>query len=217
MHIPDGLLPVEQGIIYLVISLVIVGISFYYVSKKTDMEKRLVLSGVLTAIVVVATSLTIPSPMGIPMHFFIIPLVVLILGPFNASLVSFLALLVQALAFGEGGVTTFGTNVFDMGIILSFVVYGVYKLFSNINERFAIFISTLMGILAATFAQIFILAVAGASGLNVLVGSLLPYYLMIGIMEGLLTVVILEFISRTNNTILEIEKVWLWMWKFMGC
>ncbi len=207
MHIPDGLLPFEQGMIYLVISLVILVISFYHVSKKTDMEKRLVLSGVLTAIVVVATSVTIPSPMGIPMHFFIIPLVVFILGPFNASLVSFLALLVQALVFGEGGVTTFGANVLDMGIVLSFVVYGVYKLFSNINKRFAIFLSTLMGVLAATFAQIFILAVAGTSSLNVLFGSLLPYYLMIGVMEGLLTVVILEFISRTNNEILEIEKV----------
>lgn len=207
MHIPDGLLPFEQGVVYLIIGLVILSISFYHVSKKTNMEKRLVLSGVLTAIVVVATSLTIPSPMGIPMHFFIIPLVVFILGPCNTSLVSFLALLVQALVLGEGGITTLGANVLDMGIVLSFVVGGVYKLFFNINMRFAIFISTLMGILAATFAQIFILAAAGASSLNVLFASLLPYYLMIGVMEGLITVVILEFISKTNSTILEVEKV----------
>ena len=86
------------------------------------MEKRLVLSGILTAVALVATTITVPSPMGIPMHFFIIPLVVLILGPCNAILVSFLALLIQALALGMGGVTTLGINVLDMGIILSLVV-----------------------------------------------------------------------------------------------
>lgn len=207
MHIPDGLIPFEQAMIYLVVSLVILGIFFYYTSKKTDMEKRLVISGVLTAIVVVATSVTIPSPMGIPMHFFIIPLAVFILGPFNASLVSFLALLVQALVLGEGGITVLGANVLNMGIILSLVVYGVYNLFSGINKKVAVFLSTVLGILAATFAQIFILAIAGTSSLNVLCASLLPYYLMIGVMEGIINIIILEFISRTKNDILEIEKV----------
>jgi cobalt/nickel transport system permease protein len=207
MHIPDGLIPFEQAMIYLAVGLIIVAVSFYHVSKKTGMEKRLVLSGVLTAITVVATSVTIPSPMGIPMHFFVIPLVVLILGPFNAILVSFLSLLVQALGIGEGGITTLGINVLDMGIILSCVVYFVYKLFSSINERFAIFSSTVAGILAATLIQILILVLANTTSLEVLLASLLPYYLMIGIIEGIVNVIILEFISRTNNNILEIEKV----------
>ncbi len=207
MHIPDGLIPFEQSMVYLIVSLVILGIFFYYTSRKTDMEKRLVITGVLTAITVVATSFTIPSPMGIPMHFFVIPLVVLILGPCNASLVSFLALLVQALVIGEGGITTLGVNVLDMGIILSAVVYFVHSLFSNIDERLAIFLSTLCGILAATLAQIIILVLANTTSLEVLLGSLLPYYLMVGVIEGILTVVILEFISRMNSNILDIEKV----------
>jgi cobalt/nickel transport system permease protein len=207
MHIPDGLIPLDQSMIYLAISLIILAISFYYYSKKADMSKRLVLTGILTAITVVATSLTIPSPMGIPMHFFIIPLVVLILGPFNASLVSFLALLVQAFILGMGGVTTLGVNVLDMGIILSFVVYGVYKVFINVNVGLAIFISTVAGILAATVTQIAVLTIANTTSLEVLLASLLPYYLMVGVIEGIINIVILEFISRTNNSILEIEKV----------
>lgn len=207
MHIPDGLIPLDQSVIYLVISLIILAISFYFCSKKTDMGKRLVLNGVLTAIVIVATSVTIPSPMGIPMHFFIIPLAVLILGPFNASLVSFLALLVQALVLGMGGITTLGVNVLDMGIILSFVVYLVYNTFSNVNDNLAIFISTVAGILAATLTQIIVLTIANTTSLEVLLASLLPYYLMVGIIEGIINIIILEFISKTNSSILEIEKV----------
>ncbi|WP_406536807.1 energy-coupling factor ABC transporter permease [Methanobrevibacter sp.] len=207
MHIPDGLIPLDQSMIYLIISLAFLSFAFYYVSKKTDMEKRLVIAGVLTAVTVVASYITIPSPMGIPMHFFIIPLVVLILGPLNASLVSFLALLIQALALGMGGVTTLGINVLDMGIILSLVVYFVYTTLVNVNVKLAIFLSTVTGILAATAFQILVLAFAKTTSLEVLLASLLPYYLMIGVIEGIVNIVILEFISKTNSQILELEKV----------
>ena len=207
MHIPDGLIPFDQAMIYLIISLIILGYFFFKLSKKGDMEKRLVLSGILTAVAVVATTITIPSPIGIPMHFFIIPLVVILLGPYNASLVSFLALLVQALGFGMGGVTTLGINVLDMGIILSVVVYAVYILLVNVNEDLAIVISTMAGILAATMAQILILTFANTTSFEVLLGSLLPYYLMIAVIEGVINVIIIRFISKTNRSILEIEKV----------
>ena len=207
MHIPDGLIPFDQAMIYLIISLIILGYFFLKLSKKGDMEKRLVLSGILTAVAVVATTITIPSPIGIPMHFFIIPLVVILLGPYNASLVSFLALLVQALGFGMGGVTTLGINVLDMGIILSVVVYAVYILLVNVNEDLAIVISTMAGILAATMAQILILTFANTTSFEVLLGSLLPYYLMIAVIEGVINVIIIRFISKTNRNILEIEKV----------
>ncbi|WP_406535631.1 energy-coupling factor ABC transporter permease [Methanobrevibacter sp.] len=207
MHIPDGLIPFDQAMIYLIASLIILSYFSFKLSRKADMEKRLVLSGILTAVAVVATTITIPSPIGIPMHFFVIPLVVILLGPYNASLVSFLALLVQALGFGMGGVTTLGINVLDMGIILSVVVYAVYVLLVNVNEDLAIVISTMAGILAATMAQILILTFAKTTSFEVLLGSLLPYYLMIAVIEGVINVIIIKFISKTNRSILEIEKV----------
>lgn len=207
MHIPDGLIPITHAMVYLAISLVFLAYSFINITKKADMGERLVLTGVLTAMTVVATSVTVPSPIGIPMHFFIITLVVLILGPLSGFIVSFLALLIQAFSLGMGGVTTLGINVLDMGIILSITVYIIYNLFSNINDKMAIFLSTVTGILAATLAQIIILALANTTSFEVLIASLLPYYLMIGIIEGVANILILEFISKTNNSILEIEKV----------
>ena len=207
MHIPDGLIPITHAMVYLAISLVFLAYSFINITKKVDMGERLVLTGVLTAMTVVATSVTVPSPIGIPMHFFIIPLVVLILGPLSGFIVSCLALLIQAFSLGMGGVTTLGINVLDMGIILSITVYIIYNLFSNINDKMAIFLSTVTGILAATLAQIIILALANTTSFEVLIASLLPYYLMIGIIEGVANILILEFISKTNNSILEIEKV----------
>jgi cobalt/nickel transport system permease protein len=141
------------------------------------------------------------------MHFFIIPLVVLILGPCSAALVAFIALLVEALVLGNGGVLSLGANILNMGIVLSVVVYFVYRLFESINKRVAIFISTILGILAATTAQILILTIANVTSLNVLLASLLPYYLMIGVMEGIINVIVIEFISKMNYSILDVEKV----------
>ena len=133
MHIPDGLIPMDQAIVYWIITIVVLAIFFIKLSKKVNMEERLVLTAVLTAATVVATSLSIPSPFGIPMHFFLIPLVVILLGPLNATLVCFLALLTQAVFLGMGGITTLGANVLVMGVSLSFVTSIVYGLFKNIN------------------------------------------------------------------------------------
>nr|WP_261795589.1 energy-coupling factor ABC transporter permease [Methanobrevibacter oralis] len=61
--------------------------------------------------------------------------------------------------------------------------------------------------LAASVAQIIILSLTNTTSLEVLLGSLLPYYLMVGIIEGVFNIIVLEFLSRLRGDILEIEKV----------
>ena len=207
MHIPDGLIPMDQAIIYWFITLIVLAVFFIRVSKKVDMEKRLVLTAVLTAATVVATAISIPSPFGIPMHFFLIPLVVIILGPLNGTLVCFLALLTQAIFLGMGGVTTLGANVLVMGVSISIVTSVIYNLFKNINGRLAIFLSTIMGILAATVVQIIILLLTQTTSLEVLLASLLPFYLVVAFIEAFINVVVLELIFNARPDIASIEKV----------
>ncbi|WP_081738336.1 energy-coupling factor ABC transporter permease [Methanobrevibacter oralis] len=85
-------------------------------------------------------------------------------------------------------------------------MWNLYFIF-NIDYRLAIFISTISGILAASVAQIIILSLTNTTSLEVLLGSLLPYYLMVGIIEGVFNIIVLEFLSRLRGDILEIEKV----------
>lgn len=207
MHIPDGLIPMDQAIIYWIITLIVLAIFFARVSKKVNMEERLVLTAILTAATVVVTAVSIPSPFGIPMHLFLIPLVVILLGPLNGTLVCFLALLTQAIFLGMGGVTTLGANVLVMGVSLSLVCSLVYNLFKNINGRLAIFLGTIFGILTATFVQIIILLWTETTSLEVLLASLLPFYLVVGFIEAFINVVILELIFNARPEIADIEKV----------
>ena len=55
----------------------------------------------------------------------------LTLGPWFGFLGVTGALLIQCLLFGDGGITTFAANSFNMGLVMSFVSYGVYKLLAT--------------------------------------------------------------------------------------
>jgi cobalt/nickel transport system permease protein len=207
MHLPDGIIPLDQATIYWIISLIAIGIFFFRLSKHPDQkDRRLVLSAVLAAVTIIAGSITVPSPFGIPMHFFLIPLVVIILGPFNGTIITFLSLMVQTL-IGLGGFTVVGANVLVMGVILPLTVYGCYKLFSKFNENVGIFLGTFMGIVAATIAQIIILVIADASDLKMLIFTLVPFYLFIGIIEGFITNLIVSFIKTMKGEILTLDKI----------
>lgn len=207
MHIPDGLIPMDQAIVYWIITLIVLAIFFIRVSKKVNMEERLVLTAVLTAATVVTTSISVPSPFGIPMHFFLIPLVVIILGPLNATLVCFLALLTQAIFLGMGGITTLGANVLVMGVSLSLACWVVYDAFRNLNERIAIFFATVIGILTATVVQIIILLLTQTTSLEVLLASLLPFYLVVAFIEAFINVIIIGVIYKVRPDIADIERV----------
>jgi cobalt/nickel transport system permease protein len=55
----------------------------------------------------------------------------IVLGPWGSILSISVALLIQALFFGDGGITAFGANCFNMAIVGSLVAYVVYRLIAG--------------------------------------------------------------------------------------
>ena len=94
-----------------------------------------------------------------------------------------------------------------MGVSISLVTSFIYDLFKNINDRLAIFLSTILGILAATLVQIVILILTETTSLEVLLASLLPFYLVVAFIEAFINIVVLELIFNTRPDIAGIEKV----------
>ena len=207
MHLPDGIIPIEQSIVYWCISIVIIAIFLYKFSRNEDKEKTIVSIALFSVFFVVVTSLSIPSPLGVPIHFFLIPLVAILLGPFNGSIVSFFGLLVQALALNMGGIVCFGANFLVIGVIVAFVTYGFYCLLEDINDKMAIFFATVIGIIFATFGQVFILILSGAVNFNSLLATLVPFYLFIGIIEGFANIIIIYSIQKIKPEIMELSKM----------
>lgn len=207
MHLPDGIVPFNQAIIYWIITLIVMSLFFYKFSKNENKEKRIISIAIFSVFAITVTSLSIPSPLGVPIHFFLIPLVAILLGPLSSNIVSFLSLLMQALLLNMGGITILGGNFIVMGLILSFVTFGFYRLFEDLNKKVAIFASTLIGIIAATFGQVAILLISGAMNFDSLLATLIPFYLFIGIIEGFSNVIIISAIEVIKPEIMEINKI----------
>lgn len=207
MHLPDGIVPLNQAIIYWIITFIIIAIFLYKFSKDENKEKRIISIAIFSVFTITVTSLSIPSPLGVPIHFFLIPLVAIVLGPNTSNIVSFISLLMQFLLLNMGGITVLGANFLVMGFILSYVTYGFYKLFADLNKKIAIFASTIIGIMAATFGQVAILLLSGAMNFDVLLATLIPFYLFISIIEGFANIIIISAIEKIKPEIMEINKI----------
>ena len=193
--------------IYWIITLIIILLFFYKFSKDENKEKRIISIALFSVFTIVITSLSIPSPFGVPIHFFLIPLIAMILGPFSSTIVSFIALLMQVFTLNMGGITSLGANFIVIGFILPIVTYSFYKLFLNLNKKLAIFGSTIIGIIAATFGQVGILLISGAMNFDLLLSTLVPFYLFISIIEGFCNVVIITSIEKIKPELIEINEI----------
>ena len=207
MHLPDGIISIEQAIIYWILTLIIISMYLYKFSKDENKEKRIISIALFSVFTMVVTSVSVPSPLGVPIHFFLIPLIAILLGPLSSTIVSFVTLIMQALALNMGGITSLGANFLVMGFILSIVTYEFYKIFSYLNKKVAIFGSTIIGIMFATFGQIAILLASGAMNFDILLSTLLPFYLFISFIEGFANVVIITAIERIKPEIMEINQI----------
>ena len=207
MHLSDGLIPLWQAAIYWILTIAILALYMYKLSKTEEKEKVMVNTAILAAVTIAASSISIPSPFGVPIHLFIIPLVVILLGPLSGVMVAFLCFIVQYFILGMGGMTSLGANVVTMGIVMSFSTYYFYKFTAELDDRLSIFSGTFMGIIMATVAQILIMLAAGVATLEVLLATLVPFYLFVGIVEGVINIFILLSVLKLKPELAQVEKI----------
>ncbi|MEO8072771.1 MAG: cobalt transporter CbiM [Acidobacteriota bacterium] len=127
MHIPDGYLsPVTCAILYASAA------PFWYVAmnrvKRLLNTKLVPLLSVFAAFSFVIMMFNIPLPGGTTGHAVGVGIATIVLGPWGSILAISVALLIQALFFGDGGITAFGANCFNMAIVGSLVAYAVYRI-----------------------------------------------------------------------------------------
>jgi cobalt/nickel transport system permease protein len=72
----------------------------------------------------------LPLPGGTTGHAVGVGIAAIVLGPWASLLSISLALAIQALFFGDGGLTTLGANCFNMAIAGSFAAWAIYRLVS---------------------------------------------------------------------------------------
>jgi len=133
MHIPDGYLsPITCAVLY------IAAAPFWAIALnrvKRLLNTRLVpLLSVFAAFSFVIMMFNIPLPGGTTGHAVGVGIAAIVLGVWGSMLSISVALLIQALFFGDGGITAFGANCFNMAIVGSLVAGAVYRIVANRAE-----------------------------------------------------------------------------------
>jgi cobalt/nickel transport system permease protein len=130
MHIPENYLSPATCA---VMTVAMVPVWVHAVKKvKEDVPKaKMPLLGVGAAFSFLGMMFNIPIPGGTTGHAVGGTLIALLLGPDAACIAVTIALLIQAVLFGDGGILAFGANCFNMAFVLPYLGYGIYRLISR--------------------------------------------------------------------------------------
>lgn len=126
MHIPDGYLsPSTCAALYAGAT------PFWYVALRRVralLHARMApLISLFSAFSFVVMMFNLPLPGGTTGHAVGVGISSIVLGPWASILALSVALAIQAIFFGDGGVTAYGANCFNMAIAGSLTAYGVYR------------------------------------------------------------------------------------------
>lgn len=127
MHIPDGYLGPQTYVAAYAVTIPFWAIASRVVNKALR-SRQVPLLALGAAFSFVIMMFNVPIPGGTTGHAVGAVLVAVLVGPWAASIAVSVVLIVQALLFGDGGVTAIGANCLNMAIIMPFVGYGVYRL-----------------------------------------------------------------------------------------
>ncbi len=164
----------------------------------------------------------VPIPGGSTGHAVGSGLIAIVLGPWVAVVTVSVALLIQALLFGDGGITAFGANCFNMAVVIPFVAFYTYSLISGKTEItsnrrvLAAGIAGYLGLSAGAFATgielglqpILEHAADGTAlympyGLSITVPAMLiEHMLFFSFVEAVITALAFAYIARTDPTII---------------
>lgn len=174
----------------------------YHVSK-WGQQKMWRMAGV-GSLVFAAQMVNFPIAGGMSGHLLGGVLAALVLGPYEALLAVSAVLVVQAFAFGDGGIAALGANIFNMGLIGTLGGYGCFVIVRNILKRykFGLWVGAgsaawLSVVAAATFAS-GELALSGTAPFMRVLTAMLGYHIFIGLGEAVITLVILRALARRN-------------------
>ena len=141
MHIPDGYIsPHTSGVLYLA-SIPLLGLSMRIVRSMIK-QSHIPLLALLAAFSFLIMMFNIPLPGGTTGHAVGGVLVAILVGPWPALLAVTLALAVQAIFFGDGGIIALGANIFNLAFVMPFTGYLVFRMLAGRSEpgerRFAL-------------------------------------------------------------------------------
>lgn len=224
MHIPDGYLSPKTCVAFYAAMIPV----WYVASRKVEQGlklKQLPLLALGAAFTFVIMMFNIPIPGGSTGHMVGTTVVAIALGPWAGVVAMSLTLTLQALLFGDGGLTALAANAFNMAFVMSFSGYYAFRLIAAGNpgalrRSAAAFIAAYISVNLAALAAALELGIqpiiaSGADGrplyapypLSISIPAMMaPHLLFFGPVEALGTMLVVSYVHRTQKGMLEASK-----------
>lgn len=191
MHISDGIIDTRICIAAHVLAIGLVWVA----GRKTppgDVPKM----GMTAAALFVASLIHFPLA-GISVHLGLFGLAGIILGK-RAFPAIFIALLFQSLIFQHGGLLTLGVNAINMGVG-AFLAWLIWRSGAG-KEGFRAFTAGMLGVAVPV---VFMLAEFRLSGYGSRIIYIIGVYLLLAILEGLITLAAVGFFRKVRPAMLD--------------
>lgn len=210
MHIPDGLLDIYTIAWTYAVALAVLTVTMLKL-RRLNLDEEIPKIAALSASIFVAQLIKWPVPGGSTLHFVGAGLADIIVGPFEGVIVMTTVLAVQTFVFHDGGITTFGANVLSMCIMGVFASHVVYALLRRYRAPllFTAFIVGYIGTLATGIVAGFVLGLSGEIlgstiyNLSITVPVMTVTHGSLGLLEGVITSLIVLYIRRKNPSLLS--------------
>jgi cobalt/nickel transport system permease protein len=153
-----------------------------------------------------------------------------VLGPEIATIAISIALIIQALLFGDGGILAIGANCFNMAVVLPYVSYFIYRAVAGKTDTTsprriwgsalgayvglstaALFAAVEFGIQPALFHAADGTPLYAPYPLSVAIPAMLiPHLAVASVVEAVVTGLVVAYLQRANKPALEIASQSAW-------
>jgi cobalt/nickel transport system permease protein len=206
VHAPDGFLSAGAALATGAISLGAVS----FATKKAGQElsdRQVPLAGMAAAFLFAAQMFNFPVLGGTTGHLLGGALAAILLGPSIAVLVVTVVVVVQALAFADGGLSALGYNITNLAVVPCYGGYGVFRLSRRFLPRSSGGVVAAAGLAGLGSVVLASMALSlewlfGASApvpFDTVFGSMVSTHLAIGVGEGFITATLVSTVLAARG------------------
>jgi cobalt/nickel transport system permease protein len=211
MHIPDGFISPQTYLPAYAVAAGLWAFAARRVRRELDADTLPFLAA-YTALSFVLMMVALPLPGGATVHAAGIGLLAVSFGGWMGFLAISLVLAMQALLFGDGGITALPINALAMGFVGSFAAVAAWKLLGRFNQSVALFLAGWLSIVLPALLVALALGIQpliahdarGAPlffpfGLAITLPAVVLPHLLVGLAEGVLTVLGYRYLTRLRE------------------
>ncbi|AIF54007.1 cobalt transporter CbiM [Pelosinus sp. UFO1] len=217
MHIPDGYLSPSTCLSISIVMLPVWYKASSVIKKNLDISQvpYMAMGAVFSFLIMM---FNIPIPNGTTAHAIGGVMIAIALGPWVAVIGVSVALFIQAIVFGDGGILAFGVNAFNMAFVMPFVGYYIFNVLAKgaeVGSKRYIIAAGIAGYIGLNMAALLAaiefgiqpLLFTAADGtplycpydLNVTVPAMMMVHLTVaGVVEGIFTAIGIRYITKNS-------------------